>query len=227
MAAASGAALEGAGVGIDDIAHLDLYSCFASSIDFALDALGIDRRLARSAGPDTSPERPVTVTGGLAYHGGPGSNYLTHSLATMVDRLRADPGSLGLVSGVGMHMNKHAFAVYSTTPAGLVPPDDVAVSRRAAVDQVPVVTEAGGEGTVATYSVVHGRDGSPEWAALVCDLPAPGGNSSPPDRPAARCYARLEDAEALEAAEREELIGQRVELRADGPRTVAHRPTSR
>ena len=32
----------GAGVGIDDIAHLDLYSCFPSSLHFAADALGID-----------------------------------------------------------------------------------------------------------------------------------------------------------------------------------------
>ena len=41
MAAAAGAALSGAGIGVDDVAHLDLYSCFASSVCFALDALGI------------------------------------------------------------------------------------------------------------------------------------------------------------------------------------------
>ena len=37
------AALAGAGIGADDVAHLDLYSCFASSVCFALDALGIRR----------------------------------------------------------------------------------------------------------------------------------------------------------------------------------------
>ena len=41
MAAAAAAALAGAGIGVDDVAHLDLYSCFASSVCFALDALGI------------------------------------------------------------------------------------------------------------------------------------------------------------------------------------------
>ncbi len=41
MAAAAGAALAGAGIGADDVAHFDLYSCFASSVCFALDALGI------------------------------------------------------------------------------------------------------------------------------------------------------------------------------------------
>ena len=41
MAAASSTALAGAGIGIDDVAHFDLYSCFASSICFALDGLGM------------------------------------------------------------------------------------------------------------------------------------------------------------------------------------------
>ena len=41
MAAAAQAALAGAGIGADDVAHFDLYSCFASSVCFALDALGI------------------------------------------------------------------------------------------------------------------------------------------------------------------------------------------
>ena len=44
----------------------------------------------------------------------------------MVERLRNDPGALGLVSGVGMHMTKHVFGCYSTTPGPLVPPEPVA-----------------------------------------------------------------------------------------------------
>jgi acetyl-CoA C-acetyltransferase len=218
MEASSQAALLGAGAAADDIAHFDLYSCFASSIEFAIDALGLDPRMARSAGPGVAPERPVSVTGGLAYHGGPGSNYLTHSLATMVDRLRADPGSLGMVSGVGMHMNKHVFATYSTTPGALVPPDDSAVSAQAAMaPTTPVVASFDGPARVATYSVVHGRDGEPAWAALVCDVTAPGGESAAAAGPgAARCYARLTDPDALAMAENEELIGRPVHLSTDG-----------
>ncbi len=112
MAAASAEALRGAGVHLDDVAHLDLYSCFPSSLHFAADALGI---------APTDP-RGLTVTGGLAYHGGPASGYLTHSIAAMVERLRADDGAFGLVSGVGMHMTKHAFGVYSSRPGPLAPP---------------------------------------------------------------------------------------------------------
>lgn len=204
MAAAGAAALNGADAGIDDVTYLDLYSCFASSIEFALDALGIDPGEARSRAPEAAPARSVSVTGGLAYHGGPGSNYMTHSLATMVDLLRQDPGSLGMVSGVGMHMNKHAFAVYSTEPGTLVPPDDAEVAARGAMEESTIVDSFEGEGRVATYSVVHGRDGSPEWGALVCDV----GNGSG----AARCYARLTDPDVLAEAETAELVNRPVQL---------------
>ena len=214
MEAASAAALLGAGVGVGDVAHLDLYSCFAISIEFALDALGIEPGSARSADPATPPDRPVTVTGGLAYHGGPGSNYLTHSLATMVDTLRADPGALGMVSGVGMHMHKHVFAAYSTTPGTLIPPDDAEVAAQAAMAETPIVESFEGPARVATYSVVHGRDGAPESAVLVCDLDAPSGTD--PHRATARCYARLTDPAGLEAAESEELIGRPVTISPDG-----------
>ena len=97
MAAAASTALAAAGIGIDDAAHLDLYSCFGSSLHFACDALGISPHDARG----------LTVTGGLPYHGGPGSGYLVHAIAKMTDVLRADPGAFGVVSGVGMHMTKH------------------------------------------------------------------------------------------------------------------------
>jgi acetyl-CoA C-acetyltransferase len=192
MAASAGAALSGAGIGVDDVAHLDLYSCFASSVCFALDALGIDESDARAAA--------VTVTGGLPYHGGPGSNYMTHSLAAMTERLRNDPGSCGLVSGVGMHMQKHAYGVWSTDPGAGVVPDPT--PYEAVEKPVGMVGSPAGAATVATYSVLHGRDGEPEKALLVCDLPDGG-----------RCYAFLDGgAEALAAAEEVELIGRPVTL---------------
>ncbi len=216
MAAASSAALRGAGVTAEEVDHFDLYSCFTSSVGFALDALGLDAGPSRRDGPEPAA-RPVTVTGGLPYHGGPGSNYVTHSLATMVERLRGAPGSVGLVSGVGMHMNKHTFAVYSTEPGPLVPPDDEVVADAARMDERPVLDSHEGRAEVATYSVVHGRDGEPEWAALVAEVPSAGGDGGP-----ARCYARLSDRDALVESERVELIGRTVTLRAADGHTEAH-----
>ena len=188
MAAASAQALAAAGVGVDDVAHFDLYSCFPSSLHFAADALGMQ---------STDP-RGFTVTGGLAYHGGPASGYLTHSIAAMVERLRADAGEVGLVSGVGMHMTKHVFGVYSSEAGSVTPPAGVPPPA-----QTPVVAAHEGAATVGAYSVVHDRDGGPARALLVCDLP--GG---------ARTYATLTDVDACSRAEEEELVGEAVLLRS-------------
>jgi acetyl-CoA C-acetyltransferase len=178
------------------VAHFDLYSCFASSVCFALDALGISE----------DDPRALTQTGGLPYHGGPGSNYMTHSLAAMVETLRGEPGSFGVTSGVGMHMQKHAYGVWSTDPGSGVPAPAPAPSP-AAADPVAIVESPEGDATVAAYSFLHGRDGGPERALLICNLPA-----------RARCYALLDgDAAALADAEAEELIGRTVTLApADG-----------
>ena len=195
MAAASDAAMAGAGVGADDVAHFDLYSCFASSVCFALDALGIGEH----------DDRAVTQTGGLPYHGGPGSNYMTHSLAAMVETLRKDPGSYGMTSGVGMHMQKHAYGVWSTDP-GAGPKPNVAPAPPLA-DPLAIVEAPEGKATVATYSVLHGRDGGPERAVLICDLP--GGS---------RCYGLLDGGgSVLAETEADELIGRSVTITpADG-----------
>jgi acetyl-CoA C-acetyltransferase len=195
MEEASREAFTRAGVGLDDIAHLDLYSCFASSLHFARDALGL-------AADDA---RPLTVTGGLPYHGGPGSNYCAHSIATMVERLRAEPGALGLVSGVGMHMAHHVFALYSTTPASVRPPNGAAVQRRVdAASRRALQATATGPATVAAYTVVHNREG-PRFGAAVCDLPS-----------GERCYARTDEPALLAALEAEEWVGRDVELVSGG-----------
>ena len=191
MAAASHEALRVGGVAVDDVAAFDLYSCFGSSLNFACDALGI--------APDDP--RGLTVTGGLPYHGGPASGYLTHSIAAMVDYLRDVPGGFGMVSGVGMHMTTHVFGLYSTTPGALVPPDEEGVQKRVEDQSRPVhvIAEHAGDATVAAYSVVHGRDGAPEWALLVCDLPDD-----------TRTYAQVREPDLVAEAETQELIGRRA-----------------
>ncbi len=104
---------------------------------------------------------------------------MTHSLAAMAELLRADPGSCGVVSGVGMHMQKHAYGVWSTDPGAGVVADPAPYVADAA--PVAIVGSPTGEAVVATYSVLHGRDGEPERALLICDLPGAG-----------RCYAFLD-----------------------------------
>ncbi|MHB8669465.1 MAG: thiolase C-terminal domain-containing protein [Acidimicrobiales bacterium] len=197
MAAASAEAMARAGVGVDDVAHLDLYSCFASSVNFALDALGLDGRDRRS---------PFTVTGGLPFSGGAGSNYLSHSIAAMAEVLRSDPDSVGLVSGVGMHMTKHVFGLYSTRPpAGgeLRPPHPAVQAGLDALPRCAIVDTHVGPAKVASYTVAHGRDGAPAWGLAICDV-APG----------VRAYARVEgdDQDLLADLESSEWVGRTVEL---------------
>ena len=189
MAAAMGSAL--GGMPAEEVAHFDLYSCFPGSLSFAVDALGLP------AG------RPLTVTGGLPYHGGPGSNYSTHALAAMAEALRADPGSAGLVSGIGMHMTSHSASVWSTRPGSYVP-----AAPAAALPSVPVTTEAEGPATVVTFSTTYSRQG-PESTALICDLPD-----------GSRTYARLDEPVPADT----DLVGQPVTLSpGDTGATDAHR----
>eukprot|EP00658_Telonema_sp_P-2_P042334 TRINITY_DN30388_c0_g1_i1.p1 TRINITY_DN30388_c0_g1~~TRINITY_DN30388_c0_g1_i1.p1 ORF type:complete len:254 (+),score=53.25 TRINITY_DN30388_c0_g1_i1:157-918(+) len=57
-----------AGVTVDQIRYFDLYSCFPCAVRIASRELGIDPVLAADGSR-------MTLTGGLAVHGGPGANY--------------------------------------------------------------------------------------------------------------------------------------------------------
>jgi acetyl-CoA C-acetyltransferase len=198
MEETSRAALSTAGASVDDVAHFDLYSCFASSLHLACDALGIS---------PTDP-RGLTVTGGLPFAGGPASNYMLHSIATMVDVLREDAGSLGLVSGVGMHMTKHVYAAYSTTPGAPQPPGGLGLKSEPKREIVPSYD---GDATVVTYTVAHQRDGSPEWGLVIGEI-AEG----------KRIYAKITDPALMADAESRELVGTTVSVSNDGTMNVAH-----
>lgn len=191
MRAAAAEALGRAGIGLDELRYLDLYSCFGSSLNFARDALGIADGDARA----------LTLTGGLPYHGGAGNNYMSHAIASLVEALRDDPASYGMVSGVGMHMTNHVFGVYSGTPGAITPPDLAALQAQAdAEPRRTIRNRATGSAVIAAYSVVHDREG-PVWGLCVCDLPD-----------GARCYARVHDAGLLAAMEETEWVGRSVEL---------------
>ena len=139
------------------MAHLDLYSCFASSVCFALDGLG----MAEDDG------RGVTQTGGLPYHGGPGSNYMTHSIAAMVETLRLEnPGSYWHGERRGDACRSTCYGVWSTAPGSFVE----APTYAAAAGPLGIVRIAQGGGfRWPPYSVpLHGqRRGCPERPAGV------------------------------------------------------------
>jgi acetyl-CoA C-acetyltransferase len=107
-----------AGIASDDIAHIDLYSCFPAAVQIGAIELGL------IPAADTNGEgwggvgatRPLTVTGGMTFAGGPLNNYPTHGLATMVETLRNDAGSVGLCTANGGYTTEHAVLIASTEP---------------------------------------------------------------------------------------------------------------
>jgi len=151
-------ALEVAGLDIDEVDAMDLYSCFPIAITTVTDALGLD----------TSDPRRLTLTGGLPFFGGAGSNYSLHAVAEAVRRTRRDPASTVLVGANGGQLSKYAVGVYAARPRPWVPDDSAAV--QAALDAAPRVpwTEvADGPAVVETFSVEPRRDGT-RTALLVC-----------------------------------------------------------
>jgi len=137
---------------------LDLYSCFPSAVEIACAEMGIAEDDPRS----------LTVTGGLPYFGGPGNNYVTHSIAEMMNRLRQRPGTKGLITANGNYVTKQSAGIYSTEKPWrpFAMPDAARLQSAIDAEVGPPVTEAPqGRASVETWTVMHER-GSPAYAIL-------------------------------------------------------------
>lgn len=198
MRVVSSAALTAANLDLADIAAFDLYSCFPSSLLLMCDALGLD----------PADSRGLSVTGGLPFAGGPGSGYVVHSVAAMVDRLR-EVGGAGMVTGVGMHLQKHSVAIYSTTPGHHPVETDLQAEVDAAQPRKPLADSYDGQAVVGAYTVAHDREG-PRVGLVVLDLPD-----------GARTLARFHDPDLLIDAETTELVGRTVTVTTDGTKNTA------
>ncbi|MEU2005081.1 acetyl-CoA acetyltransferase [Rhodococcus sp. NPDC019627] len=189
-------ALELAGIGLDDVAHVDVYSCFPSAVQVAANELGL---------PLDDPARPLTITGGLTFGGGPWNNYVTHSIATMLTHLREAPGSYGLVTANSGYLTKHAMGVYRTEPpAGGFRRVDV----QAEVDAKPktsALVSYEGTATAEAWTVVYGRGGNLERAFLAARTPMG-------DRILATCT----DAENLARLATSDVVGEKVTVAPGG-----------
>ena len=193
-------ALELTGLDIDDIELIDVYSCFPSAVQIAAAELGL---------PLGDSARPLTVTGGLTFAGGPWNNYVMHSIATMAELLVQNPGSCGLITANGGYLTKHAFGVYGTEP----PTTEFRwQDMQAAVDREPARTAAvewEGVGTVESWTVPFNRDGQPERAFLAVRTPDE-----------SRTLAVVTDTSAAAAMVGDDIAGAPVHVRADGTATL-------
>ena len=186
--------LQNFGVTSDEIAHIDLYSCFPTVVQTACEVMGID---------PLDEQRIPTLTGGLTFGGGPGNNYVTHSICSMVDKLRSNPSSHGLVTGLGWFSTKHAWGTYSSTP-----PKNAFQWRSAQPDvdaqEKCVFEQRSGEVTIESYTVVHLKDGAP--SKLVVAARSSDG---------VRSWSHSTDEALMELSETQEIIGRSAIVEED------------
>jgi acetyl-CoA C-acetyltransferase len=197
--AAGRAVLDHVGIGVDEIAHVDLYSCFPSAVQIAAEELGLSL---------DDPARPLTVTGGLTFAGGPGNNYSAHAIAALTHRLREDSDAYGLATALGWYLTKHAVGVYSARPprrafASLDPTPQPQRARRARTDYA-------GPATLEAWTVTYRRDGDPDAAVISCLTPD-----------GERALLRTSDRDAVAAILRDDPIGEPITVGDDQRVTLA------
>lgn len=188
-------ALALAGVSIRDVAAAELYSCFPAAVQSWAADVGLDESV------------PWTVTGGMAFAGGPFNSASLEGVARMAEVLR-EAGAvrrIGLVTNLSGIFGKQACAVFSNHPGARGYRFEDVTREAAAHDlPVPLAPHYTGPVTIAGYTVVH-AGGLPSHAVAICDTP--GG---------ARTVVRNQDGRLLEAMMREEFCGRVVHVDHDG-----------
>lgn len=183
------AVLEIGGVVAADIDLIELYSCFPVAVDAFADAL------------DLPPDRDLTITGSMAFAGGPYNNYFFQATARAAALLRQGAGRTALLSCVSGILTKQAFALWSTDP----PRDgfirrDVTAEVAAATAELPVVENYTGGGQIVGCTVLHARGEAPRAVALI--------DTDGGARALTVSYAR----EAIAGMERDEWVGRSVHV---------------
>ncbi|MDY6833293.1 MAG: acetyl-CoA acetyltransferase [Chloroflexota bacterium] len=187
----SRATLEMTGIDLDQVSFFDLYSCFPCAPIVAAKSMGLDL--------DSLP--PLTITGGLPYFGGAGNNYTMHAIAEAVERIRQHPNQYGYISALGWYITKHAAGIYS----GIEPTklwnrqgQYYIQQKLDAMESPGLALDPEGPAVVETYTVMHDRQGNPDYAIVVARL-----------QDGRRCWANTEKDMALFVAmESEEFIGK-------------------
>ena len=191
-------ALDQIPLSIDEIEYFDFYSCFPCAPRITREMLGIS----------PSDSRPLTITGGMPGFGGPGNNYALHAICQMVNKLRKNPESFGLVQALSWFISKHSVGVYSGSlgAAAWTPENEGRVKRKSEGYQpVKVLKEATGEGMVESYTVLYDRDGEPYEGIVI-------GRETSNNRFLAKVKP---EKGILEVMTREEIIGKRGQVEYD------------
>jgi acetyl-CoA C-acetyltransferase len=182
------AALDSAGLRPDQIDLVELYSCFPIAVQAYAQALGLP------------PDRPMTVTGGMNFAGGPYNNYLFQSTARAARLLREGRGRHALVSCVSGVLTKQGFGLWSREPGAGFVQQDLSDATAQALQTRTVVDTHVGSARVAACTVMPEADGR-RRGLLLLDTPQ-----------AQRVLATTHNEALVEAMTREEFIGRTLEV---------------
>ena len=152
-------ALTRSSIHLEKLDCFDLYSCFPCAVSIAKKMIGIK---------DNDP-RPLTLTGGLGFFGGPGNNYSLHAVATLAEKITQGEYSKGLVTALGWFMHKHAAGVYGSEPKTRdISEDHIQDQKAPLAGKVPenIKEEVNGPGIIETYTVVFSPDQTPSYAVI-------------------------------------------------------------
>ena len=184
------------GTPLQELPLAEVYSCFPAAVRIQQRELGLPLH------------GTPTLTGGMAFAGGPFNHYVLQSTTTLGERLRDAPRQLGLVTTVSGMLSKPGLAVWSASPPERAPwVADLAEQAVAATEVQPVADTAPDRDTTATvvsFTVTYGGAGGlePERTAVVADLPD-----------GVRTAATCEDADTARLALAEGLAGRTVEVK--------------
>ncbi len=159
LKAAADQAFAVSGSSLDRIEAFDLYSCFPCAVNMAKKMMGIT---------DEDP-RPLTLTGGLGFFGGPGNNYNLHAVATLCEKIYSGRLKTGMVTALGWFLQKHAAGIYSALPPqraldamGLEDERD----NLAGPPPMDIDPDPAGNGIIDTYTIVYNVNQTPAYAVI-------------------------------------------------------------
>jgi acetyl-CoA C-acetyltransferase len=185
------AALDAGDLRAADLDLVDLYTCFPVAVEIYAMELGLP------------PGRDLTVTGSMAFAGGPYNNYVLQATCRAIELLRAGQGRHGLVSSVSGVLTKQAYGLWSTQPGprGFVHADVTdAVAR--AMRTLPILEAAVGDATIAGYTVLHVRGAPPRGVAIA-------------DAGGGRVVVQTSEPATIAQMQASELCGARIRVASD------------
>lgn len=176
-----------------DVDMAELYSCFPAAVQsFALDF-------------DLPESCPLSVTGSMAFAGGPYNHSALDGIARMVEVLREQQEpKVGLVSNLSGVFGKTGVSLLSNEP-GKTPYGFCDVSEEVAALDHPLPTDPDyqGEAEIIGYTVSFHKD-QPIRALVYCDLP----NRQ-------RTVVQSSDVELMQSMMEEEWVGRVIQINPD------------